>query len=80
MFDGNDTSSPPRKSCPHHATITFKIDIRTMNPDGTLSNDIVGDEILKKYGISTKAQLCLSGSDESSCIINVKKQLEKLNG
>jgi len=70
----------PRSSCPHHATITFKIDVRKMNNDGSLDHKVLGNEILKKYGISNKAQICTSGSTQHNCIDNLLKMLEKLNG
>tara|TARA_R110002020_G_scaffold6467_2_gene27570 strand:- start:1647 stop:1898 length:252 start_codon:yes stop_codon:yes gene_type:complete len=69
-----------RRDYPHHATITMKIDVRKLNSDGTLDAMVMGDGLLAKYGISTKAQLCLSGPTEAHCIKMVKERLEKLNG
>lgn len=69
-----------RKICPHHATVTMKIDIRKMNDDGSLDNQVMGNSLLSKYGISNKAQICLSGTTEADCIKKLKQKLEKLNG
>ena len=70
----------PRRDYPHHATVTFKIDIRKINKDGTLDQQVMGNRLLKKYGISTKAQLCISGPSEAECIKNLIEKLENLNG
>ncbi len=69
-----------RKICPHHATITMKIDIRKMYEDGSLDNQVMGNRLLSKYGISTKAQICISGASEADCIRILKERLDKLNG
>jgi len=69
-----------RSECPHHATITMKIDIRKMNSDGTLDHRVLGNNILRKYGMTNKAQVCISGASEGECIKNLKQMLEKLNG
>tara|TARA_R110000824_G_scaffold236287_2_gene424997 strand:- start:1800 stop:2045 length:246 start_codon:yes stop_codon:yes gene_type:complete len=69
-----------RKNCPHHATITMKIDIRKMYDDGSLDNQVMGNRLLSKYGISNKAQICISGATEADCIRILKEKLEKLNG
>jgi len=65
---------------PHHATITFKIDIRKINSDGSLEHMPMGGKLLRKYGISNKAQLLVSGVDEADCINKVKERLDRLNG
>ena len=69
-----------RKSFPHHATITIKIDIRKMYDDGSLDNQVMGNRLLSKYGISNKAQMSISGASEADCIRILKERLEKLNG
>ena len=69
-----------RKICPHHATITMKIDIRKMYEDGSLDNQVMGNRLLSKYGISTKAQICISGASEADGIKILKERLDKLNG
>ena len=46
-----------RKSCPHHATITMKIDIRKMYDDGSLDNQVMGNRLLADYGITSPQQL-----------------------
>lgn len=75
-----DETTVYRSQCPHHATITMKIDIRKINSDGTLDAEVMGNPLLQKYGISTKAQFHVSGSDEAECINTVKTKLEQLNG
>ena len=79
MF-GSEDSKTDRRERPHHATITMKIDIRQINKEGTLGHDVMGNRLLEKYGISTKAQFCVSGSNEAACIDTIKKKLEQLNG
>lgn len=74
------SKEPVRKSCPHHATITLKIDVRKINQDGSLDPEILGNKILSEYGISNKAIVCTSGSTEADCIKNLITMLEKLNG
>jgi|TARA_R110000824_G_scaffold58972_2_gene158952 hypothetical protein len=76
----NDNKKINRTECPHHATITLKIDIRKMNPDGTLDHAIIGNRLLSKYGITTKAQWCTSGPSEADCIKKAKEALERFNG
>ena len=77
-----DSGAPdlPRVEWPHHATITMKIDIRKMNSDGSLDHKVLGNEILRKYNMTNKAQICISGTTEADCIKNLKQMLEKLNG
>ena len=70
----------PRRSYPHHATITIKIDIRQIRKDGSFHEQVVGNKLLKKYGMSNKAQICFSASTEADCIKLVKEKLERLNG
>ena len=69
-----------RRDYPHKAVVTMKIDIRKINRDGTLDSQIMGNHLLQKYGVSTKAQWCTSGASEAECIKNLKEKLEKLNG
>ena len=70
----------PRAEWPHHATITMKIDVRKINSDGSLDHSVLGNEILRKYNMTNKAQICISGATEADCIKNLKQMLEKLNG
>ena len=67
-----------RRSFPHHATITMKIDIRKMYEDGSLDDQVMGNRLLSKYEISNKAQICISGTSEAECIRKLKNKLEKL--
>lgn len=70
----------PRTICPHHAVVTLKIDLRKINKDGSLDEQVIGNNILSKYGISNKAQICFSASSEAECIKMLKEKLERLNG
>jgi hypothetical protein len=68
-----------RANCPHHATVTMKIDVRRMLDSGYLDSMVLGNDALSKYGISNKLQICVSGVTESDCIKNLIKMLEKMN-
>jgi len=69
----------PRSAKPHIAIVTMKLDIRAMNPDGTLDIHVMGDRALEKYRISHKAQFVVKGSSEATCIQKLKNMLEKIN-
>ena len=69
-----------RREQPHHATITIKIDVRKINTNGTLDPFVMGNGPLEKYGMTRKAQLCLSGPTEADCIKILKERLGRLNG
>ena len=58
----------------------MKIDIRKMYDDGSLDDQVMGNRLLSSYGISNKAQICISGASEADCIRILKEKLEKLNG
>ena len=75
-----EKSKIPRKLQPHHAVITFKIDIRKINPDDSFDQNVLGNDVLEKYNMSNKAQICFSAPTESDCIKLVKERLENLNG
>ena len=79
-LDLTDEPTIYRRDCPHHATVTIKIDIRKINKDGSLDSEVMGNHLLQKYGISTKAQFHVSGKDEPDCINTLKEKLETLNG
>ena len=72
---------PPanRRECPHHAVVTLKVDIRRINSDGTLDPKVMGNTLLRKYEMSTKAQFSIIGTSEADCIKNLKSKLERLN-
>ena len=53
-----------RTICPHHVVVTMKI----------------GNELLAKYGISNKAQICFSAPSEAEAVKILKEKLERLNG
>ncbi len=69
----------PRANCPHHATVTMKIDIRRMLDTGYLDAMVLGNDALSKYNITNKMQICISGVTEADCIKNLIKMLEKMN-
>jgi len=69
----------PRSQQPHHATVTMKVDIRRMLENGNLDSCVLGNEALKKYGISNKLQICVSGVTEADCVKNLVTMLEKMN-
>ena len=68
-----------KREVPHKAIITFGIDIRALNPDGSLESDSLSDERLFKYNIGQKAEIIISGVSEADCVQNVKTRSEKLN-
>ena len=80
MANKIDTQEVYRREQPHHATVTIKIDVRKINQNGTLDQLVMGNGPLARYGITRKAQLCLSGSTEADCIKILKERLERLNG
>jgi hypothetical protein len=80
MFVTKFEDDPERTICPHHAVITMKIDIRKINKNGNLDHQVIGNNILDKYGISNKAQICFSATSEAECIKLIKEKLERLNG
>tara|TARA_Y100000004_G_C8853112_1_gene385632 strand:- start:648 stop:875 length:228 start_codon:yes stop_codon:yes gene_type:complete len=70
-----------RKDCPHRATVTFDICIKKINKDGTFADGkILKKETLKKYGITNKAEIVLTGHNEAHCIKILKERLDRLNG
>ena len=68
-----------KREVPHRATITFDIDIRSLNADGSSDVNSLSDERLSKYNIGKKAEVSISGVSEADCIQNVKRRLEKIN-
>lgn len=68
-----------KREVPHRAVITFDIDIRAMNLDGSLDTSCVSNERLSKYNIGKKAKVVISGVSEADCMKNVKRRLEKIN-
>ena len=78
--DSQEEENKYRRGQPHHATITIKIDVRKLNSNGTLDSLVMGNNTLEKYGMTRKAQLCLSGPTEGDCIKVLIERLEKLNG
>jgi len=68
-----------RRDCPHNVTVTMKVDIRKMNNDGLLEPEIIGNRLLEKYGITTKAQFSFNAVNEAEAIRILKAKMEKLN-
>jgi GTPase involved in cell partitioning and DNA repair len=69
----------PRRSKPHIAVITFRIDIRPLNANNTFSDYILQNKDLEKYSLGEKAQIVVRGTCEADCASKVKKMMEKLN-
>lgn len=67
-----------RKLCPHHVVVTIKIDVRKIHSDGTLDSQVIGNRILKNYGITNKAQICFSAKNEAEAIKTVKERIKRL--
>ena len=72
-------SDIPRSTKPHIAIVTMKVDIRTLNPDGTMGIHVMGRKALEKYGISDKAQFIIKGTSEAGCIKKLIDSLENMN-
>ena len=68
-----------KREVPHRAIITFGIDIRALDADGSADANSLSDQRLSKYNIGRKAEISISGVSEADCIKNVKTKLEKLN-
>lgn len=69
---------PPRSTVPHHVVLTIKADIRKVKTDGNLDNQVMGQESLKKYGITNKAQLCFTAPTEAEAIRILKEKVKRL--
>lgn len=69
----------PRKSLPHIAVLTFKIDIRELDSDGIMGESVLSKRELLKYGMSNKAQIFVKGQTEAECITKVKNILENID-
>jgi hypothetical protein len=69
----------PRKSLPHIAVLTFKIDVRELDNDGIMGEFVLSGNELKKYGMSNKAQIFVKGQSEADCIKKVKNILENID-
>ena len=75
----NGSGDMYRSTKPHIAIVTMKLDVRAMNPDGTLDLHVMGSSALKKYNIGEKAQFVVKGTSEAECIDKLKKVLERIN-
>ena len=67
-----------RNKKPHIAIVTMKVDVRALNPDGTMDEAVLGDGILDKYGIARMGRINVIGFSEADCINKTKKMLEKM--
>jgi len=75
----NEKTLSERKSYPHIAVLTFKIDIRSLSNDNIMGESTLSKNELLRYGMSNKAQIFVKGATESECIRKVKNLLENLN-
>ena len=80
VVDGVSIPQMERRSRPHIAIVTMKVDVRAINPDNTLDLYTMGDECLHKYNMSQKGQFVVKGYSEADCINKLKKILECING
>jgi len=69
----------PKKSLPHIAVLTFKIDIRELDNNGIMGESVLSKTELLKYGMSNKAQIFVKGQTEADCIKKVKNILENID-
>ncbi len=69
----------PRKTNPHIAVLTFKIDVRELDNQGIMGESILSKSELLKYGMSNKAQILIKGETEADCIKKVKDILENID-
>lgn len=74
-----ETKDEPRKSLPHIAVLTFKIDVRELDSDGIMGEFVLSGNELRKYGMSNKAQILVKGQTEADCIKKVKNILENID-
>lgn len=68
-----------RKDFPHIAVLTFRIEVREVQPNGIMGESVLGRNELQKFGMSDKAQIHVMGGTESECIQKVKNLLENLD-
>jgi len=69
----------PRKLKPHIGVVTFRIDIRSINPDNTLSEHILQNADLDKYKLAEKGQFIINGVTEADCAKKIVKIMEIIN-
>tara|TARA_Y100000385_G_scaffold276498_1_gene322300 strand:- start:725 stop:952 length:228 start_codon:yes stop_codon:yes gene_type:complete len=69
----------PRKLKPHIGVVTFRIDIRSINPDNTLSEHILQNADLDKYKLAEKGQFIINGVTEADCAKKIAKIMEIIN-
>ena len=80
MVNGIPAPDMDRRSRPHIAIVTMKVDVRAINPDNTLDLYTMGDGCLSKYGLSQKGQFVVKGYSEADCIQKLQQILESING
>ena len=69
-----------RSDIPHSAVIKIQIKVHQQLKDGSLNPKYLSVDELNKLGIAPCAEMRVDGFDKNSCIKNVLKKLEKLNG
>jgi len=63
---------------PHHAQISFNIQIFPLSQDGSIIPEQVPNEELEKLGIKNKAIFNISGYNLENCVKKIKETLENL--
>ena len=72
-------SSLNRRLHPHMAVVRMSIELRKIEPDGSVDYKIVSQKSLSRYGIQPNIQLVFSAPSEAECIKVIKDKLEKIN-
>ena len=68
-----------RRLQPHVAIVHMSIELRKMEPDGSIDYKIVSEKALNRYGIRPHSQLMFSAPSEAECVKIIKDKLEKIN-
>jgi len=68
-----------RRLYPHMAVVHISIEMRKIEPDGSIDYKIVSGKALSRYDIQPNTQLVFSAPSEAECIKVIKDKLEKIN-
>lgn len=68
-----------RRLYPHVAVVHMSIELRKIEPNGSIDYKIVSEKALSRYDVQPVTQLVFSAPSEAECIKIVKDKLEKLN-
>lgn len=63
---------------PHYAQINFRIDIRPVEKDGSLSHDKLSEAELESFDLSSFAVFGIDGFNLDDCVQKLKQALERL--